>query len=104
MIAAALAAGAAAGLKPMAEQVVKDAYEGLKTLIQRKYQRVEVGVIEADPRSGSRRGVVEEELAKAGAGQDEELLGRAKTVLETVQQHAPATATELAIDLEDLKA
>ena len=104
MIAAALAAGAAAGLKPMAEQVVKDAYEGLKTLIQQKYRKVDVAIVEADPKSESRREVVEEELAKAAADQDEELLSRARAVLETVQQHASGTARELAIDLEDLKA
>ena len=104
MIVTALAAGATAGLKPMAEQVVKDAYEGLKALIKQKYQRVEVGVLETDPKSKGRQTVVEEELASAAAGQDEELLARAKALLEAVQQHAPGTAAELAVDLEDVKA
>ena len=104
MIVTALVAGATAGLKPMAEQVVKDAYEGLKALIKQKYQRVDVGVIEADPKSKGRQAVVEEELTTAAAGQDEELLARARALLETIQQHAPGTAAELAVDLEDVKA
>ena len=37
IIVTALVAGAAAGLKPTAEKAIKDAYAGIKALIQRKY-------------------------------------------------------------------
>src|SRR2546421_1289448 len=41
IIVAALVTGAAAALKPTTEQVIKDAYAGMKGLVQRKYTRVE---------------------------------------------------------------
>jgi hypothetical protein len=53
----ALAAGAAAALQSTVEQGVKDGYASLKGLIQRKYARVNVEQLEANPSSRSRRGV-----------------------------------------------
>ncbi len=62
----ALAAGAAAALKPTMEQAVKDGYAALKGLIQRKYVQVQVDQLEANPSSKNCRGVVEEELGGRG--------------------------------------
>jgi hypothetical protein len=45
------ALGAAAGLKPIAEQAIKDAYGALKSLVQRKYARVSVEQLEEAPDS-----------------------------------------------------
>ena len=69
----ALATGAAAALKPTAEQAIKDGYAALKELITRKYAQVHIDQLEAHPNSKNRRGVVEEELAAAGVGQDVEV-------------------------------
>lgn len=104
MIATALAAGAAAGLKPMAEAAVKDAYAALRALIREKYRQVDVRIVEADPTSESRRAVVAEELKKAAADADETVLSRAQALLEVLQRQAPDTARELAVDLEGIKA
>jgi len=70
----ALAAGAAAALQSTVEQGVKDGYAAPKGLIQRKYARVNLGQLEANPSSKSRRGVVEEKLKAVGADMDAEVL------------------------------
>lgn len=104
IIVTALVTGAATALKPVAEQAIKDAYAGLKRLIQQKYGRVDVAVLETDPASKARQAVVQEDLAKAGAGQDEELIRKAKALLDAIQIHAPNVPKAVGVDLEDIKA
>jgi hypothetical protein len=99
----ALATGAAAGLRPTAEKVIKDTYEGIKTLIHRKYGRVDVDVLEADPASEARQNVVKEDLQKTEAGKDEELLRQAQVLLDAIQEHEPGAATAVGVNLEDVK-
>lgn len=99
----ALVSGAAVALKPTTEQVIKDAYAGIKGLIQRKFGRVDITVLETDPASKARQAVVQEDLEKAGAGQDEELLRRAKALLDAIQTHAPDVSKVVGLDLEDIK-
>jgi hypothetical protein len=99
----ALAAGAAAALKPTVEQAVKDGYAALKGLIQRKYAQVNVGQLEANPSSKSRRGVVEEDLATAGADKDVEVLQQAQALLEAIQRQAPQAAAAIGVDLKDIE-
>ncbi|MBI3804968.1 MAG: hypothetical protein HY282_14530 [Nitrospirae bacterium] len=103
IIVTALATGAAAGLKPTAAKVIQDAYEGIKGLILRKYGETSVPLLEKDPASVSRRGVVKEELERAEAGSDPELLTQAKVLLDAVQQHAPEAAEKIGVDLEEIK-
>jgi len=104
IILTALVAGAAAGLKPTAEQVVKDAYEGIKTLIKRKYARVSVDNLEADPGSEARKLVVREDLQKVNAGEDAELLVQAQAVLDAVRRHASEAAASVGVSIQDLEA
>ncbi len=100
----ALSSGAAAGLKPAAEKAVSDAYEGIKALLKKKYQdKVEVEVLEKDPTSEMRKELVKEGLDKVAADQDEEVLQKAKEVLEAVEKHAPETAAAIGVDLEAIK-
>jgi hypothetical protein len=99
----ALVSGAAAALKPTTEQAIKDTYAGITGLIQRKFGRVDVAVLETDPASKARQAVVQEDLEKAGAGQDEELLRRAKALLDAIQAHAPDVPRAVGLDLEDIK-
>jgi hypothetical protein len=54
-IVAALAAGAAAGLKDTAAAAVKDAYAGVKGWIQTRYGRVDLGALEQKPGSEVKR-------------------------------------------------
>jgi hypothetical protein len=104
IIVTALVAGAAAGLKPTAEQVVKDAYAGIKVIIKRKYARVSVDTLEGDPASEARKSVVREDLQKANAGEDAELLLQAKAVLDAVREYAPRSAAEVGVSIEELEA
>ena len=90
-------------MKPAAEQAVKDAYAGLKTLIQRKWQHVSVSQLEANPTSEARQAVVKEDLAQASAADDRDLLTAADKVLGAVAQHAPEVAKSIGVRLEDIK-
>ncbi len=103
IIVTALVSGAAAALKPTTEQAIKDAYASIKGLIQRKFGRVDVAVLETDPASKMRQGVIKEDLEKAGAGQDEELLRQAKALLDAIQTHAPDMPKAVGVDLEDIR-
>lgn len=106
LIVTALATGAVAGLKPTAEKVVKDAYEGLKTLIKNKYERSQkaVPVLEDDPAAEEGQAIVRKRLEEEGAGNDEELLRQAQTVLQAVQERDPEAAATAGVRIEDLKA
>ena len=67
IIVTALATGAAAGLKPTAAQAVKDAYAGLKSLIQRKLgTTASVDALESKPDSETKQSSVAEDLADTG--------------------------------------
>lgn len=104
IIVAALAAGAAAGLKPTAEQVVKDAYTGLKSFILSKYGAASVAALEQKPESEAKRASVAEDLAEAGAGDDEALLDQAKALLDMVKAYERETAATIGVDLEAIEA
>lgn len=106
LIVTALATGAAAGLKPTAEKVIKDAYEGLKTLITRKYERstAAVPVLEHNPASNAGKEVLRESLEEEGAGRDEDLLRQAQAVLQAIREHAPAAAEAAGVLIEDIEA
>jgi hypothetical protein len=99
----ALATGAAAALKPTAEQALKDGYAALKERITRKYAQVQIDQLEAHPNSKNRRRVVEEELAAAWAGQDVEVLHLAQALLEAIQRQSPETAAAIGVDLKDVE-
>lgn len=103
IIVMALVGGAAAALKPTTEQAIKDAYAGIKGLIQHKFGRIDIAVLETDPASKARRAVIQEDLEKAGAGQDEELLRKAKALLDAIRTHTPNVPEAVGIDLEDIK-
>ncbi|HJQ26306.1 MAG TPA: hypothetical protein VKA60_20500 [Blastocatellia bacterium] len=104
MIVIALAAGAAAGLKPTAEQAIKDAYAGVKAWIQSKYAKVDLTPLERKPESEAKRESVREDLADAGAGEDQELLDRVNALLVALEKQAPETAAAIGIDLKEVKA
>ncbi|MGH7525482.1 MAG: hypothetical protein ACREMX_02135 [Gemmatimonadales bacterium] len=99
----ALAAGAAAGLKPTVQKVITDAYEGIKALIKRKYQ-VDLDTPERNPATDVGRSVVKEELEKTDAGHDDELLRQAQAVLKAIRQYAPEAAAAVGVSIEDLEA
>ena len=87
IILAALVAGAAAGAKPMAEQAIKDAYNGLKSLIQKKYEAVNVVALEEEPDDDLQQAATAASLKRKGAGEDPELLQQAKALRALIEQH-----------------
>jgi len=99
----ALGAGSIAG-KEVASALVKDAYTTLKDLIKSRYPKVSTEQLEQAPGSTSRRAVVEEDLTASGAGQDPELVAAAHTLIKLIQQHAPAAASAIGVDLKDIAA
>ncbi|MBI3897266.1 MAG: hypothetical protein HY308_03100 [Gammaproteobacteria bacterium] len=104
LLVSALAAGAAAGLKPTAEQVVKDGYVALKSLIKRKWSKVPVDLLEDDPACESRQAVVRGDLTKANAVADQEALTAAQALLENIRKYAPDDALRVGVRLEDFRA
>ncbi|WP_280297087.1 hypothetical protein [Nocardia abscessus] len=104
LVAAAVAAGAAAGLTDTAKQAVVDAYQAVKGLITRRYESVDVAVVEMRPEVPSRRLVLAEELTQAGAGGDEELLAAARYLLQVIQEQAPRAAETVGVKLTRVEA
>lgn len=104
LIVAALAAGAAAGLKDSAAEAVKDAYAGIKTLIASTYRTVDLSPLEQKPESEAKRASLAEDLKDAGAEADAELLERAKQLVEAVRSHDAGAAAAVGVDLEEVTA
>jgi disulfide oxidoreductase YuzD len=102
-IVTALITGAVASLKPTVSQAAKDAYQGLKALIKRKYSTVSIDHLEADPTSKARSAMVEEDLQKTDAVKDPELLQQVKVLLEAVQSQPPEVVSAIGVDLKDIK-
>jgi hypothetical protein len=87
MILTALAAGAAAAAKDTASQAVKDAYQGLKTLVQKRFAdkvpaQIALAEYEIDPKTWEKP--LEKSLAEDQVTTDEEILAQAQQVLKLV--------------------
>ena len=104
-ITAALAAGAAAGLSDVVAQAVKDAYGRLKTALTARFPQLgaPVQALEARPSSPNRQGLLSEELADTGAGQDAVLLELARALVDAVERDAPEAAARANVDLKRVK-
>ncbi len=89
-IAAAIGAGIAKGAEAVGENLLLDAYNGLKSLLKRKFGG-DSGVVkavedlEAHPDSAGRKSVLEEEVAQTKATDDPELQKAAQAVLDQVR-------------------
>ena len=103
-IVTALATGAAAGLKPTAEKIIKDAYEGIKALIKRKLDVPVVEVLEADPKSEAAKALVSEQLKKSGIAEDNEILKQSQALLELIKKHAPSVPETIGVKFGDVDA
>ncbi|WP_143875888.1 hypothetical protein [Nocardia fluminea] len=103
-MAAAIAAGAAAGLTDTTKKAVADAYTAVKKLLAVRHDSVDVRSVERDPGSVARRAVLVEDLQQAGAGGDEELVAAARQLLVVVQQHAPQIEQIIGVRLREVRA
>ena len=89
-IVAALTAGVTAGVTKVGEQAIVDIYNGLKSLIQRKFGADSkaaraVQDLEDEPDSKGAAITLNEQVQKAKADQDQELLQSAQALLEKLK-------------------
>ena len=88
LIIAALVAGAAAAAKDTAGTAVKDAYEGLKTLIKRKFEGDPLGkgLVDAEPEKIKKgEELLKDSIKNAGADKDEEIVKAAQELLKQLK-------------------
>lgn len=102
VIVAALASGATAGLKDTVSQSFKEAYAGLKGLIQSKYTDVRFVELERDPNSEVSRSDVKTDLINAGALQDFEFLRKAQELMDVIRTCSPEVANIVGLKVKDL--
>src|SRR5258708_12642121 len=86
-ITTAIVTALSAGLAGVGKESIRDAYQGLKMLLNRKFgsqSKVVKAVedLEGNPSSQPRTAVLQEEVAKAGADRDPELLPTANYILQ----------------------
>jgi len=88
LILSALTSGATAALSETVETVVKDAYQGLKTLIQKKFAgkpKAEMVLEEHAREPETWNKPLEKVLHEEGADQDSEIVQAAERLLELIQ-------------------
>jgi hypothetical protein len=85
-IVAALVAGATAATKDVATQAIKEAHQGLRSLVTRKYAGAgdAVEAIEQEPEADLERKVLAKRLDRGGAADDVELKTAAQALLDAV--------------------
>ncbi len=88
-IAAILVAAIAERTTPSSKSTVSDSYDGLKALIQRKYEGMELpaamGRLEEMPESKNRLGMVQEGIEMSGADKDAELIEAVQALAEALK-------------------
>ncbi|MGY2087939.1 hypothetical protein [Nocardia gipuzkoensis] len=106
LVAAAIAAGAAAGVTDTTKKMVGDAYEALKRVLTRRYKAVgvDVAAVEQQPASQQSRQKLIEDLAAASADKDEELLTAARDLLRVIREQAPEAAESVGVRFARVKA
>jgi hypothetical protein len=109
IIAGAVAAGAAAGLKETASKAVKDAYGFLSAALKKIYHE-HASVADAaehlakKPTDLHRRQGLENELKEAGLDVNPQLVEAAGQVLKTVEAEEPEAAKTVGVDIGLLRA
>ena len=100
----AVVAGSAAALQGTVGDVVKDGYAALKSIIAKRFSKVDLTTVERDPKAPDARREVERQLRESGAPADTELLSQAKALLEEVARNRPDLAAVVGVDLKGIKA
>lgn len=87
LILAALAAGAAAAAKDTTSQAIRDAYAGLKSLVQKRFANkpeAEMALTQHEKKPEVWQEPLKDALAETGANQDEEIIRQAQQVMKLV--------------------
>jgi len=84
IITSALILGIAAGIKPTAEQAIKDAYGAFKSYLSERYN-VALNGLEDEPTSTAQQIAVQEILQKKGAIDDPKVVQMSEALLEAVR-------------------
>jgi hypothetical protein len=103
VIVAALSWGAAAFAKGFLSEPGKEAYKALKEAVLRIVSPSDVEKLEQNPNSEHRKGVIAEELEKAGQAEDPEL-ARLAQALVTALKDAGAAGGATGFSLEEVEA
>lgn len=94
LIIAALIAGATAATQDTAGQAVKDAYEGLKTLIKRKFEDDSLGqgLVDAKPEEIKQaEGLLKDKISNANVDKDKEVLKAAQEIMKKEDPEGAST-------------
>lgn len=87
LILAALAAGAAAAAQDTASQAIKDAYAGLKALVQKRFAgkpEAEMVLTQHEKKPDVWQEPLKDALTETGANKDEEIIRQAQQVMKLV--------------------
>ncbi len=103
IITSAIVLGAAAGLKSVTETGVKEIYQGIKKIIEGKYE-TNLSGLEKKPDSNAQLEAVKESLLESKANEDEELLDRAKNLIDLIEKNQPELAEAKGLDLGEVEA
>jgi hypothetical protein len=104
LIVAALAAGAATGLKDTAATAVREAYSALKAFLSHRYGKVRIDDVESKPESEAKRESLTEDLTEAGAAKDQELLDLARQLVVALRENDASAGQVIGVDLDHLEA
>lgn len=102
LILAALAAGAAAGAQDTAGEAVKEAYQGLKGLLQRRFsdnRDAERALLKHESKPQVWEAPLREELAQIAADRDEEVVEAAQRLMTLVQPQQIGTGNKFNIQM-----
>jgi hypothetical protein len=100
----ALALGATATIRNIANQKIEDLYGGLKALIKSRYTKIAIEQLERTLDARNCRDVLVADLHKAGAHQDQELMIKAHELIALIRSEALATVATTGIDLDEVEA
>ncbi len=102
-VAAAITAGAAAGLTSVASQAIRGPYDALKVALLLRFPQIDVRPLEQLPRLQANQAALAEDLDRYGAARDDELVRLAQALVEVIAREAPQVASDVGVDLEGVK-
>ncbi len=105
-ITAALIAGATAAASGTASDAVKDAYQGLKTLLMDGYKIASTALLEKKPTSPTYRGAVEDELKESAAAitDDKSVLEKTQALHDALRKEPPVQLVAWGVDIKNIEA